>query len=57
MTRPESLEKISEHIQAFLKVNPKGKIAIALNKSDLIDAEYLEKYCQLYSFSDNSSFV
>ena len=57
VTRPESLENISEHIQAFLKVNPQGKTVIALNKSDLIDAEYLEKYCQLYSFSDNKSFV
>jgi small GTP-binding protein len=57
VTRPESLENISEHIQAFLKVNPQGKIIVALNKSDLIDAEYLEKYCELYSFSDNKSFV
>ena len=57
VTCPESLENLSEHIQAFLKVNPKGKTAIALNKSDLIDAEYLEKYCQLYSFNDNKSFV
>ncbi|AFY53550.1 small GTP-binding protein domain protein [Rivularia sp. PCC 7116] len=57
VTRPESLENLSEHIQAFLKVNPKGKTAIALNKSDLIDAEYLDKYCQLYSFNDNESFV
>ncbi len=57
VTRPESLENILEHIQAFSKVNPQGKTVVALNKSDLIDAEYLEKYCQLYSFSDNKSFV
>ncbi len=57
VTRPESLENLSEHLQAFLKVNPKGKVAIALNKSDLIDSEYLEKYRQIYSFSDDSSFV
>ena len=57
VTRPESLESISEHLQAFLKANPKGKAAIALNKSDLIDAEYLEKYRQIYSFNDNSGFV
>ena len=57
VTRPESLENISEHIQAFTKVNPQGKTVVALNKSDLIDAEYLEKYRQLYSFSDNKSFV
>ncbi|MEL6458269.1 MAG: Rab family GTPase [Cyanobacteria bacterium J06621_15] len=57
VTRPESLENISEHIQAFLKVNPQGKTVIALNKSDLIDAEYLEKYRQTYSFKDNQAFV
>ncbi|MEM9926030.1 MAG: Rab family GTPase [Cyanobacteria bacterium P01_D01_bin.50] len=57
VTRPESLENISEHLQKFLKVNPKGKAAIALNKSDLIDAEFLEKYRHIYSFSDNSNFV
>ncbi len=57
VTRPESLENISEHIQAFSKVNPQGKTVIALNKSDLIDAEYLEKYCQIYSFRDHNSFV
>lgn len=57
VTRPESLENISEHIQAFSKVNPQGKTVIALNKSDLIDAEYLEKYRQLYSFNDKKSFV
>lgn len=57
VTRPESLENISEHIKAFSKVNPQGKTVVALNKSDLIDAEYLEKYCQLYSFNDNNSFV
>ncbi|MEL7243489.1 MAG: Rab family GTPase, partial [Cyanobacteria bacterium J06573_2] len=57
VTRPESLENISEHIQAFSKVNPKGKTVIALNKSDLIDAEYLEKYRQIYSFKDNQAFV
>ncbi len=57
VTRPESLENISAHIQAFSKVNPQGKTVIALNKSDLIDAEYLEKYRQLYSFNDNNNFV
>ena len=57
VTRPETLENISAHIQAFIKVNPQSKVIIALNKSDLIDAEYLEKYCQLYSFKDNKNFV
>lgn len=57
VTRPESLESISEHLQRFLTINPKGKAVIALNKSDLIEAEFLEKYQQIYSFSDNTGFV
>lgn len=57
VTRPESLENIAEHIQTFLKINPQGKTVVALNKSDLIDAEYLEKYCKLYSFNGENSFV
>ena len=57
VTRPESLDNIAEHFQAFLKANPKGKAVMALNKSDLIDAEFLEKYQKIYSFSDNISFV
>jgi small GTP-binding protein len=54
MTRQETLDHIAEHIQSFLAVNPKSYIVIALNKSDLIEAEYLEKLRQLYLFSDNT---
>ncbi len=57
LTRPESLDNLSEHFQVFLKANPKGKVIIALNKSDLIDAEFLEKYQHIYSFSENICFV
>lgn len=57
VTCPDSLENISEHLQAFLKANPQAKAVIALNKSDLIDIEYLEKYRKNYSFKDNYGFV
>lgn len=57
VTRPESLENILEHLQRFVKTNPKSKAVIALNKSDLIDSEFLEKYQHLYSFSNNINFV
>ncbi len=57
VTRPESLENISEHMKYFSKANPQGKMIIALNKSDLIDIEYLEKYRQIYSFQDNDNFI
>ncbi|MEB3215199.1 MAG: Rab family GTPase [Nostocales cyanobacterium 94392] len=57
VTCPDFIDNISKHLQAFLKVNPQAKAVIALNKSDLIDIEYLEKYRQTYRFKDNSSFV
>jgi small GTP-binding protein len=43
VTRPETIEHLSEHIQSFLSVNPQGAIVIALNKSDLIDTEQLDQ--------------
>ncbi len=52
VTREETLEHILDHIQSFLAVNPKSGIIIALNKSDLIEAEYLEKFQQIYQVSD-----
>jgi small GTP-binding protein len=48
VTQPETLNNIPEHIQSFVKVNPKSNIAIALNKSDLIEAEYLDSILKTY---------
>lgn len=39
VSRPETVERMSEHIQLYSSVNPKGAIIIALNKVDLIDEE------------------
>jgi len=41
VSRSETVERISEHIQLFSSVNPKGSIIVALNKVDLIDEEKL----------------
>lgn len=41
VSRSETVERISEHIQLYSSVNPKGVIIIALNKVDLIDEEKL----------------
>lgn len=51
VTRQETLDRIPEHINLFLSINPKGVVIIALNKSDLVDAEKLEKLAQLVSNS------
>lgn len=47
VSRTETLERIPEHIQLFLSVNPKGSLIVALNKSDLIDEEKLTKLVQI----------
>ncbi len=48
ITQPETLNNIPEHIQSFVTVNPKSNIAIALNKSDLIEGEYLDGILKNY---------
>jgi small GTP-binding protein len=42
-TRPETITHLTDHIQLFNSINPKGCIVLALNKSDLIEPERLEK--------------
>jgi small GTP-binding protein len=47
VTRPETLEHLSEHIDRFMSLNPQGSFVIALNKSDLIDTEQLQTLLNL----------
>lgn len=47
VTRQETIERLPEHINLFLSVNPKGSIVIALNKIDLIDSTELEHLIKL----------
>ena len=37
ISRMESINEISDHVQLFLSVNPKGSIIVAMNKSDLVN--------------------
>lgn len=43
VTRQETIERIPEHINLFFSVNPKAVVILALNKSDLVDEEKMEK--------------
>ncbi|MEM7552974.1 MAG: Rab family GTPase [Cyanobacteria bacterium P01_A01_bin.84] len=54
VTRQETLENVQEHIQSFSRVNPQSNIIIALNKSDLIETEYLEEFKKKYQYNDNT---
>lgn len=47
VTRKETIERIPEHVNLFFSVNPKGVVIIALNKSDLVDEEKVEKLAEL----------
>jgi small GTP-binding protein len=47
VSRIETIERIPEHIQLFTSVNPKSSAIVALNKSDLIDEEKLQKLVQI----------
>lgn len=43
VSREETLARLSERIQLFLSVNPKGFIVIAWNQSDIVDEKELEE--------------
>jgi len=63
VSRPETIERIPEHLGLFFSVNPQGCVIIALNKIDLIDPEkavelvqssqsnYADKVLSVYSTS------
>ncbi|MEH2061266.1 MAG: Rab family GTPase [Nostoc sp.] len=57
VTQPETLNHIQEHIQTFLAVNPKSYIVVALNKSDMIAAEYLENIRKMYNFTTQNNIL
>ena len=52
VTRQETLDRLIEHINLFLSVNPKGLIIIALNKSDMFDQEKISTLLGVYQFED-----
>lgn len=53
LNRTKTIEHIKEHLDLVLSVNSQGlKIIVALNKSDIIKQEDLEKSKQLVQFQD-----
>jgi small GTP-binding protein len=49
VNRQVTIDHISDHIQCFLSVNPKGFVIVALNKSDLLDEEQRGKLLDFFS--------
>ena len=48
LTRSNTLNNLSQHINLFLEINPQGSVIVALNKADLIPQEKLDKLIELY---------
>ncbi|RMG05664.1 MAG: GTP-binding protein [Cyanobacteria bacterium J055] len=49
VTRPETIDRLTEHIDLFGSVNPEGRTIVALNKSDLLPREKTEALLQQVS--------
>lgn len=43
LSRSNTLQNMSEHIELFRNINPQGAIIIALNKADLVSLEQLKQ--------------
>lgn len=43
VTRQETIDNLSERLELFLSINPQGVAIFALNKSDLVDVERINK--------------
>ena len=56
-SRQETLERIPEHVQLFLSVNPKGFIVVAFNKADLVEEEKVEKLFLTYQIQDHERVI
>lgn len=57
LSRIDTLEQIDKHLESFQQINPQGKTAIALNKSDLLTAEELNRLIEIYSFGDREQVL
>ncbi|MDY7020166.1 MAG: Rab family GTPase [Cyanobacteriota bacterium] len=57
VTRQDTIERIPEHIDLFLSVNPKGWIIVAFNKIDLLDSDSLEEFERKTFFNKGSQIL
>lgn len=53
LTRFDTINHLSQHIDLFLSINPKGIIIIAFNKSDLVKSEFIQQQTQEYLSFNN----
>ena len=57
LTRIDTLDNLSQHLELFTKINPHSWATISLNKADLINQEKLHKLVELYGNSRQEQVV
>ena len=57
VTRPDTIEHLTDHINLFLSVNPAGLIMVALNKSDLVEESKLTKLLDQCQFEEQKEVL
>ncbi len=57
LSRRETLERLREHIERFLSINPQGLIIISLNKSDLFDPLEVGELVDRIQFKDQQQVL
>ncbi|MEN9518605.1 MAG: hypothetical protein RLZZ381_1193 [Cyanobacteriota bacterium] len=50
LSRSDTLNNLTQHLELFFEVNPQGQATVALNKADLIPSEKLAKLVENYQF-------
>ncbi|NET29546.1 Rab family GTPase [Okeania sp. SIO1I7] len=57
VTRQETIENLSERLDLFLSVNPKSVAILALNKSDLVDAEIINQLLSKFEVQEDERVI
>lgn len=52
--RPDTLEHLHNHLALFFKINPTGKVIVALNKADLITPDASQELVEKYTFATDA---
>ncbi|NES73686.1 MAG: GTP-binding protein [Okeania sp. SIO2D1] len=57
VTRQETIDNLSERLDLFLSVNPKSVAILALNKSDLVDAEIINQLLSKFEHQEDERVI
>jgi small GTP-binding protein len=57
LSRSDTLDNLTHHLQLFFELNPQAQAAVALNKADLIPSEKLAKLVENYPLGNFSRVI